>query len=568
MVLPINDSISINVKNNTTLPQKVNMLGGTQDPLGIPPHRIYEWNLSTETYFGSVSATILISTTLNPTPVAYTVSVNGYNIQSVAFALNSLNMGVFQISGNLIYTSNDFYIYGDLSVNSVAFISSWNTNNTTGSSSASNQIQLPLSSVGVYNFTVDWGDGTQDTITSWNQPETLHTYAVSGIYTLQLLGTIVDWSFGLALVNDNQKILSISNWGQLQFGVNTTNAFSGCLNLNLSTVLDIPDLSATTNLDFAFANCTSLTTIGNINSWDTSFITSMVDTFSGSTLFNDDISSWNTSSVTSMDSMFQSATSFNQPLNTWNVSNVSNFISMFSNATNFNKPIFSVIGGNALNMDNMFAYATSFNQSIGSWNVSNVQSMSLMFNHATAFNQNISAWNVNNVADFSGMFESATAFNQPIFNIIGSNAQNMQVMFNFATAFNQNISTWNVSNVTNFSNMFRNAVSFNQPIGSWNVSSAQNMNQMFQSATAFNQNIGSWNISNVTLFTNFMLGKGFGNYSSANLDAIYNGWSLLTVQPNLLNVNFGTIKYTLAGQAGKNILAGAPNNWQIFDGGI
>ena len=542
MGLPILDTISVNVKNNTNLPQKVNLLGGTQDPLGVPPHLLYQWDLSTETYFGSVTASILISSTANPIPVLYTVAVNGYNIQAVTFALNSLNLGLFQISGNIIYVSNDFYIYGALTVNSVAFISSWNTNNTTGSSSASNQIQLPLSSVGVYNFTVDWGDGTQDTITSWNQTETLHTYAVAGIYTLELLGTIVDWSFGLALVNDNQKILSISNWGQLQFSVNTTNAFTSCTNLNLSTVSDIPDLSATTNLDFAFANCTSLTTIGNVNSWNTSSITSMIDTFASSTLFNDNISSWNTSSVVTMDSMFLSATSFNQPLNTWNVSNVTNFVSMFSNAT-------------------------AFNQALNSWNVSNAQDVTGMFSYASTFNQNLSAWNVDNVTNFSGMFVSASSFNQPIFNIVGSNAQNMSLMFNFATAFNQNISAWNVSNVTNFNNMFRNAVAFNQPIGSWNIGSAQNMAQMFQSATAFNQNIGTWNVSNVTVFSNFMLNKTFGNYSSANLNAIYNGWSLLTVQPSIV-ISFGTIKYTLAGQAGRNILTGAPNNWVITDGGI
>ena len=49
--------------------------------------------------------------------------------------------------------------------------------------------------------------------------------------------------------------------------------------------------------------------------------------------------------------------------------------------------------------------------------------------------------------------------------------------------------------------------------------------------------------------------------------AIYNGWSLLTLQPNL-NVNFYGIKYTAAGSAGKAILTGAPNNWTITDGGI
>jgi hypothetical protein len=74
-------------------------------------------------------------------------------------------------------------------------------------------------------------------------------------------------------------------------------------------------------------------------------------------------------------------------------------------------------------------------------------------------------------------------------------------------------------------------------------------------------------VSSVMDFTNFMSGKTNLNYSTTNLNAIYNGWSLLTLNPNL-NINFGTIKYTAAGQAGKNILTGSPNNWTITDGGI
>jgi hypothetical protein len=64
-----------------------------------------------------------------------------------------------------------------------------------------------------------------------------------------------------------------------------------------------------------------------------------------------------------------------------------------------------------------------------------------------------------------------------------------------------------------------------------------------------------------------MNGKTFTDYSSANLDAIYNGWSLLSVQPNL-TIDFGTIKYTAGASAGKLVLTSAPNNWIITDGGI
>jgi surface protein len=391
--LPIDNSISLNLKNNTNLPQRVNILGGTQDPLAVPPHRLYQWDLSSESYNGNLNVTILISNTSNPTPVANTVAVNGNNIQAVLFALNSLNKGFFQVSGNVIYVSNDYYIYGALSLDSV-FISVWNTANTSGTSSASNQIQLPLSSSGVYNFVVDWGDGSQNTITSYIQPESLHTYAVGGVYTLKITGVIDDWSFAFqnSPLKDNIKILNISSWGNLRFGITDYGTFYFCSNLSLSSVIGNLDLSLSTDFSLIFEGCTSLTTINGIENWDTSNITIMTGAF--------------------------------------------------ANATNFNS----------------------------------------------------------------------------------------------------NISNWNVSNVTD-------------------------MNVMFYNAFAFNQNISSWNISNVTDFSNFMFGKSASNYSSAYLNAIYNTWSLLPVQPNI-GIDFGSIKYTVAGQAGKNILTGAPNNWVISDGGI
>jgi surface protein len=115
--------------------------------------------------------------------------------------------------------------------------------------------------------------------------------------------------------------------------------------------------------------------------------------------------------------------------------------------------------------------------------------------------------------------------------------------------------------------MFSVASAFNQPIGNWNVESVTNMATMFVAAYKFNQNIGSWNVSNVTNFANFMLGKTALNYSSANLDSIYNGWSSRPVKPNI-NITFAAAKHTSASSAGRAILTGAPNNWVITDGGM
>lgn len=392
MIREIVDTISIRVTNNTSLLQNVNILGGTSDPSAVPPYFLYQWDLTNESYFGSVSATIVVWNTSNPTPISYTVNVLGYNIQAVAFALNTLNLGNFQVSGNIIYVSNDYYIYGTLTISSNAFLSEWDTSNTTGSSSSSNQIKLPLYVGGTYNFTVYWGDGSSDLITSWNQAETLHTYSISGLYTIGIIGVINEWSFGNSVVSDAEKILSISSWGVLQFGTIVSANFLKCSNLDLLKVTDVPDLSNTITLANSFSKCTSLNIINKANSWDTSNVVDMSFTFSDSFLFNQDISLWNTINVTDMESMFENA-------------------------------------------------------------------------------------------------------------------------------------------------------------------------------FAFNKNIGSWNISSVNNFLNFMSNKTNLDYSSANLDSIYNNWSLLVVQPNL-TIDFGTIKYTLAGQAGRNVLTSAPYNWTINDGGI
>jgi surface protein len=140
-------------------------------------------------------------------------------------------------------------------------------------------------------------------------------------------------------------------------------------------------------------------------------------------------------------------------------------------------------------------------------------------------------------------------------------------MFFSAQTFNQPLNSWDVSLVDNMQQMFNVAEAFNQPLDNWDVSSVTTMFGMFfGNQMTFNQNIGSWDISNVTNFTDFLDSSLPTSFSPSNLDAIYNGWSLLTVQPNV-TADFGVAKYTAAGAVGKAVLAGAPNNWTITDGG-
>jgi len=158
-----------------------------------------------------------------------------------------------------------------------------------------------------------------------------------------------------------------------------------------------------------------------------------------------------------------------------------------------------------------------------------------------------------------------------ILNLTGTN--DLSYMFNYCFSITtiQFINDWDVSNVTNMTYMFYECESFNDNISNWNVSSVQNMRGMFELSISFNQPIGSWDVSNVLNFTDFMLGKTFNDYSTTNLDLIYNGWSSLPTLNYGLNINFGNIKYTLSGVAGKQILEGnliGQYNWTITDGGI
>ena len=447
------------------------------------------------------------------------------------------------------FCSSD-YIY----VVTSPFITTWET------SAVGETITLPLTNSGEYDFVVDWGDSTSDTITTWNQAERTHTYATAGTKTISILGIMTEFRFeGLG---DKDKFRDVSQWGGIYWS-DFRDMFEGCSNLTISAT-DAPDLRAVTLMGAMFKNAVNFNSdidhwdTSNIismpylfygassfnqplGSWDTSSVVSMTYMFHGASAFNQDISNWDTSNVLSMGQMFQNAASFNQNINTsgnkWNTANVTNMGSMFYGATAFNGDISNWDVSSVTAMSSMFRNAASFNQNIGSWNVSSASNMFAMFSGATIFNQDISGWDTSNVNNMSDMFKNATSFNQNI-NTSGSswntaNVSTMANMFTGATAFNGNISNWDTSSVTSMVQMFWGATSFNQPIGSWDVSSVTNMMSVFYQASAFNQNINSWTPTSVTnmstMFgsaTSFNQPIGSWNVSSVtNMSSLFNGAS-------------------------------------------
>jgi surface protein len=431
------------------------------------------------------------------------------------------------------------------------FISLWRTSNTSAGSSTSTQVRLPLVSTGTYNMLVDWGDGTTDTITTWNQAQTTHTYANAGDYTITIKGVCRGFQFNNG--GDRLKLLNISQYGILN--LSTDSAFWGCTNFN-QTATDVPTIS-TNSFVFMFAGCTNFN--GNVGNWNTSGVVRMDLTFAGASSFNNGgsplINNWNTSNVTNMSAMFNGALLFNQPIGNWNTSNVTNMIEMFKSTSNFNQNIggwnVSKVTGfgsgasdtgmfnfatafnnggspdinnwilsstNNITMDQMFRGATSFNQPIGNWNTLRVISMGNMFFGAINFDQDLSNWNTSGVIDMSVMFTGASKFNNggsPLINNWNtSNVVGMQFMFSGASLFNQPVGNWNTSNVTNMQFMF-NGTPFNQDISLWNTGNVTNMSGMFRLNSNFNQNISGWNVSKVTAFSTGGSDTGMFNFATA-----------------------------------------------------
>lgn len=290
------------------------------------------------------------------------------------------------------------------------FVSTWDT---TLAGSASDTILLPITA----GPTVAWGDGTV------NNSNT-HTYAVGGIYTVTISGTIQGFSF--ANSGDKAKITDISNWGT--FDLTISSSFYGCSALNI-TATDAPTIT-TTSFYRMFRNCSSFTTI-DLSAWDVSSVTSFQEAFeSCPNLVTAGISNWTTSALKSLRSTFNQNGKYNEDL-FWDVSGVTD-------------------------MSFMFQSGVSFNGNIDGWVTTSVTTLRSFLNDGASFNRDISGWDVSKVDNAREAFRK-TALNQDISGWTTTLLTNMQQMFDNADSFDQDISGWDINQATSLSNFMVNA---------------------------------------------------------------------------------------------------------------
>jgi hypothetical protein len=481
---------------------------------------------------------------------------------------------------------------------------------------AASPISLPLVPNGTYNMTVDWGDGTTDTITAWDDAAKTHNYSTSGTKYVTILGTIKGFAFNNT--GYTSSLTDIRSFGPLE--LNTSASFYGADELGPSvrsaslqyklTATDTPKVSTTSMKDF-FRGANNLS--GSIDRWNTRTVLSMERAFQDATLFNTPLP-WNTSNVTTLKHTFKNARDFNQTLSwdtglvtdmsgtfaeavsynkpiSWDTDNVTNFGHMFHSASAFNQPVNGLVTDSGTTLEHMFDGATSFNQPINNWDISNVGSLKGMFQNAYSFNEDFmfsNLYNTAGISDMSYMFNNAISFgfnipapgnNLTTWNTL--NVSTMEYMFEGATEFNMDLSpsatsAWDTQNVTNMRGMFMSASTFagtgsGGGVSSWDTTNVVDMTRMFYDATSFNADISSWDISSLQN-ADQMLDVSFGtsSFSQVNYDALLQGWAAQPIIQS--NVALGVAQhFTLSSpaSASRAVLQNSPYNWLINDlGGI
>ncbi|KAF3978796.1 MAG: BspA family leucine-rich repeat surface protein, partial [Methylococcales symbiont of Iophon sp. n. MRB-2018] len=217
------------------------------------------------------------------------------------------------------------------------------------------------------SYTINWGDGTEQEITS-NNPT--HTYATAGDYIITASNTIT--RIQLNNFVDARQLIDVQQWGSANW-TSMSSAFSGASAMTMSAS-DNPDLSG---------------------------VAIMTRMFAGASAFNGDIGGWNVANVTNMNNMFENASAFNQDIGDWNV-------------------------GEVRSMNFMFNTAIAFNQDISGWNVARVTNMNNVFLRASAFSQNLGRWYIDETVDdlqtANPNYDSVNDLSVLSFNFVAQNA--------------------------------------------------------------------------------------------------------------------------------------------------
>jgi hypothetical protein len=99
---------------------------------------------------------------------------------------------------------------------------------TVATTGASETFTIPCQNLGVFDATVDWGDGSASAITAFNDADLAHTYAFAGDHQIRISGTFPNIYFNDA--GDKLKVGPVLNLGDVGW-LGLSGGFRGCINM-------------------------------------------------------------------------------------------------------------------------------------------------------------------------------------------------------------------------------------------------------------------------------------------------------------------------------------------------
>ena len=148
-----------------------------------------------------------------------------------------------------------------------------------------------------------------------------------------------------------------------------------------------------------------------MSKWITTSVTSLKDTFYGSSVMNADLSKWSVAKVTTMENTFCRTGGINADLSKWSVAMVTTMEKTFYGASKFTGAGLDSWNTEAVtSLLDTFSEAGEMNADLTRWKVDKVTSLENTFKSASKFTgAGLDLWDVSKVTSFSSAFSAASS---------------------------------------------------------------------------------------------------------------------------------------------------------------
>lgn len=386
-------------------------------------------------------------------------------------------------------------------------ITEWNVSGDAGL-----EITLPVTGTGL-NIIVDWGDGTEETITT-EYPT--HTYAKAGVYEIAVAGNCPEWgyvgNYEVTQTGNNSKyytytqyLTKVKQWGELN---SKRYGFSKCINMTevLNDKITEKTFANVNNMQNMFLGCIELKKV-NLSKANFDNVSNMWSMFNGcSSLETLNLDNVSTNSLTTMGYMFHGCSSLKvldlSYFNTKKVNDMSNMFRLCGNLIDLNLDNFDT--NNVETMFNMFEGCTKIEKiNLSSFKTPKLKTTMSMFKECNSLKIiDISGFNTSNVTTMSCMFGGCKSLEKlELEHFDTSNVNGMNDMFRECAKLTKlNLNNFDTSKVTNMARMFYGCKSLIElKVDSFDTINVKDMSYMFNSCTSLKElDINNFDTSKVT----------------------------------------------------------------------